>query len=222
MTLAPDYELWTRALSAGYKFAVLPKKLTIQSIHENRVTHSDPSAAFLEMTYVAGRNLTPLAFARAQYGDVQDIVSWASESQHCLDLTPSHTNQAIANLVVLSEFLNYKQFLDALKAKSPPLERLGIFLRKKVHVNYTMASLTKAPPTQVEASKTAVLANELIVNLPTTRPLRSIALLLRSRKFVAVAITIFGYVLVVMQKMVGKSPVNSNDSGSLAKPRVAR
>ncbi len=214
MTFAPDYELWTRALSAGYRFGVIPKKLTNQSIHGKRVTHSNPSATFLEMAYTAGRNLSPLAMARGQHTDLRNIISWATDSEILMSLSPNKANVTIANLVTNSEHSNYKEFLEMLEANPPKLNRLGVHLRNKsqpIHnwpesPRVVMAPLKEA---RVEVDKIAVLANELIVNLPESRPVRKIFNLLQSRKYVAATLIVYGYILLQMQASRRKSLKNS-------------
>lgn len=44
----PDWELWLRALTAGYTFAVLPEQLAQIRVDAGSVTHSDPTATIAE------------------------------------------------------------------------------------------------------------------------------------------------------------------------------
>jgi glycosyltransferase involved in cell wall biosynthesis len=77
MVRAPDYELWTRFLRAGYRFAVLPERLVFYRAHPGGVTHGDPRATFLEMSYSTLRNLVPLIEQKALWPSLGRIVeSW--------------------------------------------------------------------------------------------------------------------------------------------------
>jgi glycosyltransferase involved in cell wall biosynthesis len=79
MVRAPDYELWTRFVRKGYRFAVVPEKLVFCRIHSGGVTRGDPRATFLEMSYAILRNLVPVIEQHAAWPSLNRIIqAWIS------------------------------------------------------------------------------------------------------------------------------------------------
>jgi cellulose synthase/poly-beta-1,6-N-acetylglucosamine synthase-like glycosyltransferase len=77
MVQAPDYELWTRFLRKGYRFAVLPEKLVYCRVHSDAVAHEDPRGTILEMSYATLRNLVPIIEQNAAWPSLIRIIrSW--------------------------------------------------------------------------------------------------------------------------------------------------
>lgn len=74
MVRAPDYELWTRFFRKGYRFAVLPEKLVYCRVHGGGVTHGDPRASILEMSYAKLRNLAPVIEQQAAWPSLNRII----------------------------------------------------------------------------------------------------------------------------------------------------
>lgn len=201
MNYAPDYELWTRLLAAGHQFAIIPERLTDQSIHSGSVTHSNPDREYLELCYSMGRNLAPLALARGQHRDFHKMISWACNAEPALNLRPNETNFAVGNLLWNARFQNFSQFILALESRSPQVENLGIYLRYQNQLG--LAGNAIANPVNIqemEIEAAAVIANDLITFLPNSGALRSLLKLLRQRNRVAFALSIFGYTLRALQQ----------------------
>ncbi|MFM0597985.1 glycosyltransferase family 2 protein [Paraburkholderia dilworthii] len=107
MVRAPDYELWTRALREGCKFAIVPERLTSMRLHSSGVTHADPLGSFLEMTYAMLRNLIPLAEQRAFHPSIARIITWVCRHHELSRLLPEHGYRLIG---LMMEPLVYKDF----------------------------------------------------------------------------------------------------------------
>ena len=74
MVRAPDYELWTRFLRAGYRFAVLPEHLVFYRAHPGGVTHTDPA------WHIPGNELRDPAQPGAA---IEQCALWPSLSRIC-------------------------------------------------------------------------------------------------------------------------------------------
>jgi GT2 family glycosyltransferase len=80
MVHAPDYELWTRFLRKGYRFAVLPEKLLYCRVHSETMPHEDPRSTILEMSYTTLRNLVPIIEQNAMWPSLTRVIqAWFRE-----------------------------------------------------------------------------------------------------------------------------------------------
>jgi GT2 family glycosyltransferase len=136
MIRAPDYELWTRALSRGYGFHLIPEALTYYRLHSGGVTHADPVATTLELAYATIRNLAPLAEARGLYDDWASMLDWLAKRTADGDLSPSETLRLRGMAVLLPALTDYAAFKAGLAAADPHLERAG---------RYTLATTFRLP-----------------------------------------------------------------------------
>jgi hypothetical protein len=127
MVRAPDYELWTRALAAGCRFALAQQQLTFQRIQASGVTHADPAGTLLEMGYAMVRNLAPLAEARALFETQGQMVRWLAQHPSLISLTPQQSLRLLAALVTLPPTSDFASFLANLSAPEadPVLARIG-------------------------------------------------------------------------------------------------
>lgn len=127
MVRAPDYELWTRALRLGCRFAVLPDALTYSRQHSQGVTHADPLGTMLEITHSMLRNLVPLAEARALYPSIERIVTWVARHPQLSSLQPVEAHRLLGLMMGGTGFADFTTFRTELAARDedPSLARLG-------------------------------------------------------------------------------------------------
>ncbi|AVQ82223.1 MULTISPECIES: glycosyltransferase family 2 protein [unclassified Variovorax] len=118
MIRAPDYELWTRALRDGCRFAVVPQRLTFIRAHSRGVTHGDPVSGLLELSYAMQRNLVPLAATRSLFNSVARIVAWACRHPSLSQLPPVQAHRLIGALMQPAIISNYQHFLAMLTGQS--------------------------------------------------------------------------------------------------------
>ena len=114
MVRAPDYELWTRALQQGCRFAVVPQRLTSIRLHARGVTHADPSGTLLEMSYATLRNLVPLAEARSLLPSITRMVAWAGLHPSLSRLPPMQAHRLVGMLMEstpVGDFPNFSALL---------------------------------------------------------------------------------------------------------------
>ncbi|MBU2407773.1 MAG: glycosyltransferase family 2 protein [Gammaproteobacteria bacterium] len=120
MVRAPDYELWTRALSRGLRIGVVPDHLTFIRMHSRGVTHADPIGSFLEMSFAMLRNLVPLCESRALYPTFSRILTWVGQHPSLGYLLPSERYRLLG---MFMEALPVERFADFKSLMSSP-ERL--------------------------------------------------------------------------------------------------
>ncbi|MGO4390468.1 glycosyltransferase family 2 protein [Variovorax sp. M-6] len=114
MVRAPDYELWTRALQQGCRFAVVPQRLTFIRLHARGVTHADPTGTLLEMSYATLRNLVPLAEARALLPSINRMVAWVGRHPSLSALPPIQAHRLVGMLMQspsMGDFPHFKALL---------------------------------------------------------------------------------------------------------------
>lgn len=127
MVRAPDYELWTRALAAGCRFALVQQPLTFQRLQARGVTHADPAGTLLELGYAMVRNLSPLAEARALFEAQGQMVRWLARHPNLIALTPHQSLRLLAALITLpptSDFASFRASLTQTEA-DPAVARIG-------------------------------------------------------------------------------------------------
>lgn len=127
MVRAPDYELWTRALAAGCRFALVQQPLTFQRLQARGVTHADPAGTLLELGYAMVRNLSPLAEARALFEAQSQMVRWLARHPNLIALTPKQSLRLLAALITLPPISDFASFLASLSAAEddPVMARIG-------------------------------------------------------------------------------------------------
>jgi glycosyltransferase involved in cell wall biosynthesis len=195
MTFAPDYEFWTRALAAGYKFSVLPEILTLQSYHRGSVTNSNPLEAFIELCYAIGRNLSPLAFIRGELIDVEEIISGAVGSEQLLCLPPNVGNFLIGNLLWNSNYSNFAQFRLAMEESDLGIEKLGTYARH--HKSSGFSETLEEPKTQVD--DTTLMVDNLIGYTQKRSTVPYFLASLRKREYFSLILIMFGTSLSLLE-----------------------
>ncbi len=127
MVRAPDYELWTRALKAGCRFAVIPEKLTSIRLHSGGVTHADPSGTLREMSFAMLRNLMPLAEARSLYPSMTRIITWVGRHPALSRLPPVESHRLLGMLMQGTTVEDFPRFTALLSdaAEYPELGAIG-------------------------------------------------------------------------------------------------
>ena len=127
MVRAPDYELWTRALREGFRFAVVPERLTFMRLHSRGVTHSDPTGTMLEMSYAMLKNLIPLAERRALNPSIVAIIAWVADHGQFPALKPIEAHRLLGAMILsppLQDFGAYRWLLGQQTSESE-LARAG-------------------------------------------------------------------------------------------------
>jgi GT2 family glycosyltransferase len=126
MVRAPDYELWTRALRMGCRFAVIQEQLTFMRVHSRGVTHADPTGTLLEMSYAMQRNLVPLAEARSLFPSITRMVAWAGRHAALCRLPPPQAHRLIGILMQSTTVDDFSHFLALLADNSSRPELAGV------------------------------------------------------------------------------------------------
>jgi len=112
MVRAPDYELWTRALRHGCRFALLPEQLTFMRMHSQGVTHAHPLGTLMEMSYAMQRNLAPLAEERSLLLSVTRMVAWVAQHQSFEGLSPAGAHRLIGAMMAPTSVDGFSNFMD--------------------------------------------------------------------------------------------------------------
>ena len=191
MTFAPDYEFWTRALAAGYKFSVLPEILTMQSYDRGSVTNSNPLEAFIELCYATGRNLSPLAFICGELMDIEKIISGAEGSEQLLCLPPNVGNFLIGNLIWNSNYANFAQFRLAMDESDLGIEKLGTYARHQMHRKLSGINESPEEP-KPQVDDTTFIVNYLIGYTQKRRTVPYFFASLRRREYFSLILIMFG------------------------------
>ena len=152
MVRAPDYELWTRALSLGCKFGLLERKLTYSRLHTGGVTHRDPMGTFLEMSYSIIRNLAPLADRACLFEFQLQILAWLANHEYIFDLTPQDSHKLASFFMLLQTHHTYTSFKQDLfgpdlQTGSRRIGGIGLFIGR----NYIQPSLYDKLERDIEA-----------------------------------------------------------------------
>ncbi|WP_207540777.1 glycosyltransferase family 2 protein [Sabulicella rubraurantiaca] len=125
MVRAPDYELWTRALRDGCRFALLPERLTCYRLHARGVTHGNRLQSFLEMAWAARRNLLPAIERRAVWTELHGILAWLTSHAELANLSARERERLFGLMVVPQSVADYAAFSELLGASAPELEAVG-------------------------------------------------------------------------------------------------
>ena len=123
MTYACDFELWTRALREGCRFAVLPEKLCYYRWHGGNVTHKDPPSQYLEIAYILARNIMPTIEKKALYATMARIVSWCADHEQFAKLAPRARYRVIASLFGRAPVTDFAGYRNAILSPEPDPER---------------------------------------------------------------------------------------------------
>ncbi|MBA4010683.1 MAG: hypothetical protein C0481_02340 [Phenylobacterium sp.] len=115
MLRAPDYDLWTRGLQAGFRYHVIPERLTSYRLHSAGLTYGDPKATFLELSYALLRRLLPLLSAAGEAVLIAKALNWMLADPQFLAL-PAASAERLAGLfargVDPGAYLDYLRFLE--------------------------------------------------------------------------------------------------------------
>lgn len=127
MVRAPDYELWTRGLRFGLRIEVLPHELTFMRVHPRQVTHVDPHATFLEMSFAALRNLLPRCERLALHTSYATMIDWVTHNPSLSSLPPNQAFRLIGMFIEATPMSTFREFHELLKREDerPYLADLG-------------------------------------------------------------------------------------------------
>ena len=117
MVLAPDYELWTRALRAGCRFGLVPEKLTYYRLQPRGVTFSDRVGTLREMSYAMIRNLVPHADARALLPSYERMVHWLARHPDLSAMRPVEAHRLVGMMMLTPSVESYATFRAILAAE---------------------------------------------------------------------------------------------------------
>jgi len=115
MVRAPDYDLWTRFLRAGYRFSVVPEPLVFHRVHAGSVTYGDPRGTFLEMSYSTLQNLVPLVEQKALWPSLLRILEMWIEDGIFVTLPPVERYRLLGMLTRFPQFANFASFRAAIE-----------------------------------------------------------------------------------------------------------
>ena len=124
MTRAPDYELWTRFLRAGCRFAVLPEPLVFYRVNAGGVTHADPRMTFLEMSYAACRNLIPLIADYGLWPSLAQLMNVWLGAEAFAALLPAQRYRLLGMLAKHGQFADFAAFRTEILAPPTKGEQL--------------------------------------------------------------------------------------------------
>lgn len=128
MLRAPDFDLWTRGLQAGFRFHVLPERLTSYRLHSGGLTYGDPKATFLELSYATLRRLLPMISARGEVALGAKAMDWMMTDPQFLAL-PAPAAERLAGLLGQAAdpgaYLDYLRYLDAEDDADDLIRRTG-------------------------------------------------------------------------------------------------
>lgn len=114
MVRAPDYELWTRALSKGHRIGVLPQRLTYYRLQPKGVTYADPTGTLLEMSFAMLQNLAPLAERRGAHPSFVRMVEWISQHTNFPSLSNRQRCRLLGAFTLGLRFDSFVHFLSVL------------------------------------------------------------------------------------------------------------
>ncbi|WP_431274216.1 glycosyltransferase family 2 protein [Variovorax ureilyticus] len=112
MVRAPDYELWTRALREGCRFALVPEQLTFMRMHSQGVTHAHPIGTLMEMSYAMQRNLAPLAEERSLNLSFTRMVAWVAKHPSFEGLPRGSAHRLIGALMAPTSANGFTSFMS--------------------------------------------------------------------------------------------------------------
>jgi glycosyltransferase involved in cell wall biosynthesis len=113
MVYACDFELWLRFHRLGYRFAVIPEKLTSYRWHGGNITHKNPRAQFLEISFLLARNLFPALDARSDYALMHRALTWVFDHEQFARLKPVERYRIIARFLSGIESLDFQGFAES-------------------------------------------------------------------------------------------------------------
>jgi glycosyltransferase involved in cell wall biosynthesis len=115
MLRAPDYDLWTRGLQAGFRFHVIPERLTDYRLHSAGLTYGDPKATFLELSYSLLRRLLPVISALRDTSLIAQVFNWMTSDPHFLAFSDDVAARLAGLLVQGSDPGHYIDFVHFLE-----------------------------------------------------------------------------------------------------------
>jgi glycosyltransferase involved in cell wall biosynthesis len=125
MVRAPDYEHWNRMVGAGLRFGLLEEPLTFYRLQPRGVTHGDPRATFLEMSWSAIRNLLPTIETRSLWPSYRRLCCWLARNESLALLTARERERLMGMVLLPPSCDDYQGFLNALATHDPIREGLG-------------------------------------------------------------------------------------------------
>jgi glycosyltransferase involved in cell wall biosynthesis len=126
MTYAPDFELWTRLLLNGRKFALLQQPLTNYRLHDSNLTHANAQGTLIEIAYLMQRNVIPLGFGRGIPSVVPEILNYLVASNAFALLTARQRLRLLGLVFAHERLESFATFRNALFGpRDARLERGG-------------------------------------------------------------------------------------------------
>jgi glycosyltransferase involved in cell wall biosynthesis len=128
MVYTCDWELWTRALREGCRFAVLQEPLTFYRWHGGNITHKNPRAQLFEIAYLLGQNVVPIIERRAAYNALSRVFSWFLDyNEQFARLRAAERYRLLASLISLPRNEDFATFSARMQSpdRDVAAERLG-------------------------------------------------------------------------------------------------
>lgn len=129
MVRAPDYELWTRALSKGCRFGIVQEQLTFYRLHGKAVTRGDPRGTFLEICYLLMKNIIPAIEKRATFDCFCRIIDWITANDQFVVCQPQERYRLLGAMIVSPFSQDFAAFREIiLRGDNPVLASVGRLL----------------------------------------------------------------------------------------------
>lgn len=125
MVRAPDYELWTRLLRAGCRFAILPEQLTYLRLQARGVTRGDPLGSMLEMSWASVRNLMPVIEEHALWPSFEHLCQWLINHEQMPMLGSRERERLLSMLVTPPPVSDFAGFRKVITTDDPAREAEG-------------------------------------------------------------------------------------------------
>ena len=158
MVRAPDYELWTRALSNSCRFGVVPEPLTFYRLHGRTVTHGDPHGTFLEVCYLLVKNIIPTIERRATFDCFCRIIAWIIANEQFAVCQPQERYRLLGATIMSPFSQDFAAFREMiLRGDNPALASVGRLLLVTFTAHFAL--LRSIPPSNINAAFLGRLAD---------------------------------------------------------------
>lgn len=170
MTFAPDYELWTRVLRKGRRFALVREPFTIYRQHDKGVTHANAVGSFTEICYLLHRNIIPLAHAVGTTAILTGIMEWVTRAESFALLDAPQRYRLLGLIFAHTPIEHFRDFCTALLGSPDPgLEVSGANL---LALNDYSVACSRRTVARGGTLRVRRLRDHWIAHLPALQPLR--------------------------------------------------